>query len=238
MSRPIVGITLAPAPVDGIPRLLQNQAYFDAVRGAGGLPVGLVPEEPGDLRRAYQFCAAVLLPGGPDVEPRRYGEVPREGCRVDSLPVLDEAELALARWAVADGKPLLGICRGVQVLNVALGGTLWQDLRVQLPEHAVDHDRRELPRDTVSHRLDVLAGTRLARITAAPTLEANSLHHQGLRELAPALQACAISEGGLVEAVEGPEHPFLVAVQPHPEELISSQRWARRLFDELVAAAR
>jgi putative glutamine amidotransferase len=234
---PLVGITLRPRRDGGQRRLFQNAAYFDAVSASGGVPVGIPLLDDDDaLRAVYERCDAVLLPGGPDVEPSHYGEETRADCDVDVEPELDHTELRLARWAAEDDRPLLGICRGAQLLNVALGGALWQDIAVQLGGD-INHDRHDAERHLLSHSIEVVDGTRLGAIAPA-VVQSNSLHHQAIRRLAASLTASAYSPDGLIEAVEGADSRFLLAVQSHPEELVSVQDWARRLFDEFVAAAR
>jgi len=233
---PLVAV---PLRVDGTPgrpsRLYQNRVYFDAIEDAGGavLPVPLVSSEE-RLRALYDRCDAVLLPGGPDVEPQLYGETVREDCDVHTNPEQDFVDLALARWALTDGKPLLAICRGMQVLNVALGGTLWQDLGRQL-EGTLEH--RHEPRQEVVHDIETVVGSRLRDVVGAERIPVNSLHHQGLRDVAPSLAVSARTSDGLVEGVEHTEHPFAVGVQCHPEELYGMHPWASRLFGELVASA-
>lgn len=234
---PLVGITLRPSDDERHGRLFQNAAYFDAVLGSGGLPIGIpLPGGERALRAIYDRCDALLMPGGPDVDPCHYGEAIRADCDVEVVPGLDDPELLLARWAAADDRPMLGICRGAQVINVALGGALWQDIAVQVGSH-INHDRHDDDRGLLSHDIDVVAGSRLGTFVPA-VVQSNSLHHQGIRTLAPSLTASAHSRDGLVEGLEATDHRFLLAVQSHPEELVAVQAWARRLFDEFIAAAR
>jgi putative glutamine amidotransferase len=199
----VVGITLRPqALADTPPRYVQNRRYVDGLTAAGGVPVGIPPL--GDeraLRVLYQRCDALLIPGGPDVEPQRYGEQPREDCKVATAPELDAADFPLVRWAIDDGKPLLAVCRGIQVLNVVLGGTLWQDIAVQQAgAHGHDGNRRDQP----VHSVQVASGTALHSIVGADALQWNSVHHQAVRDLGAGLVVSARAEDGLVEAVELP----------------------------------
>ena len=231
-QRPVVGITLRPQESDGLPpRLAQNRAYVDALVAAGAIPLGIPPlDDEQALRALYARCDALLLPGGPDVDPHRYGEEPDPACRVRSRPELDAADFALARWAIEERLPLLAICRGVQVLNVVLGGSLWQDIAVQgggAPGHDAD-DRAALV-----HGVEVEPDSVLASIVDAPRLRWNSVHHQGLRRLGEGLVPVARAEDGLVEGVELPGLPVL-GVQCHPEELVATQPWARGIVRWLV----
>jgi putative glutamine amidotransferase len=238
---PTIGLTtiaLAPAGPYSPPRLAQNQTYIQAVIRAGGLPL-LIPHlaDLALLRAVYERLDGLLLPGGEDVHPDRFREAVHERCGSIS-PERDATELPLARWAVQEGKPLLGICRGNQVLNVALGGSLYQDIGSQCPA-AGRHDWYPgFPRGLLPHGVTLATGTHLARILAVSTLEVNSLHHQAVKDVAPGLQVTAVAPDGIVEAVEVPDHPFALGVQWHPEELAETDAGSQRLFDALVRASR
>jgi putative glutamine amidotransferase len=149
------------------------------------------------------------------------------------MPELDEVELKLVAWALADNLPVLAICRGIQVLNVACGGTLWQDVNVE-GATAELHDRE--PRDLLAHGLDIDPDSLLARTLGETHLEVNSLHHQAIRDVAPSLRTVAHSTDGLIEGVEMPGHRFVVGIQCHPEELVGKEPWARSLFTAFVEA--
>ena len=232
----VVGFTLRPQRAEGTPpRYVQNRRYLDGLVAAGAVPLGIpaVADER-VLRTLYDRCDALLLPGGPDVDPRRYGEEAREDCHVTPVPELDAAEFPLTRWALEEGRPLLAICRGIQVLNVALGGTLWQDIAVQ---HAGDPAHHGSDRTAPAHQVSIVEGTALRRVVGADRLAWNSLHHQALRDLGRGLVASAVADDGLVEGVELPDRP-VVGVQCHPEEMAPAAGWAAALFGWLVDAAR
>lgn len=242
--RPRVGLTASVAPTSlGVRRTFLNEPYLVAIREAGGLPVLVTPVHAGaTLRELYDWLDGIVLTGGEDVEPTRYGAGPVHPS-VRTLPERDAMEFALLEWALADGLPLLAICRGLQVLNVALGGTLYQDLPTERPG-PVTHDqataRPPVPRPEPSHGVSVVAGSRLGALIGAGPHRVNSLHHQGLQTLGHGLRAVGHAEDGLVEAVEtvDPTHPFLVGVQWHPEELVrASDAASCRLFEAFVAAA-
>ena len=180
-------------------------------------------------------ATACACPGGPDVEPALYGEETRADCAVEVDEDLDRAEMLLARWALEVDKPVLAICRGAQVLNVALGGTLWQDVGTQGAtehNHSQDGSRQEL-----THNIDVAPDSRLRAIAGASIVDVNSMHHQALRDLGRDLVVTARAHDGLVEAVEHPGRRFVVGLQCHPEELYIERDWARRLFADFVASA-
>lgn len=224
------------------PRYGQNQAYVRAVLRAGGAPWLLPPIGQGDtalLRSMYERCDGLLLPGGEDVDPALYGQAARRETNKTS-PDRDEMELALARWAVEEGRPLLAICRGIQVLNVALGGTLYQDIAAQRHEAGKHDHYPNLPRDLLVHRVLVEPGSRLADLWAglSPDPWVNSLHHQAVCDVAPRLRAAAHALDEIVEAAEVQDHPFALAVQWHPEELADRDPHSQRLFAALVEACR
>jgi putative glutamine amidotransferase len=237
-GRPLIGITTGPlAPRPPSPAgLRQNRAYARAVAAGGGAPV-LIPllDDPAALRAIYARLDGVLLPGGADVDPARYGEATRPDCQVAGVDaLLDAVELQLARWALDDARPLFGICRGQQTLNVAAGGTLYQDLPTQLPG-SLAHQQPNA-RDQLVHAIAVAADSRLAAVLGATALEVNSIHHQAIARLAAGLRATAHSPDGVIEGVEAPGHPFALAVQFHPEELVPDHAPSARLFAAFVAA--
>jgi len=167
--------------------------------------------------------------------PEEYGgEAHPKISRVD--PPRDALELAMIRQSLEDGKPILGICRGIQAMNVALGGTLFEDIASQRPD-SLKHDYYpDYPRDTLAHEVLIEPKSLAGRILNAERLEVNSLHHQGIRTLAAPFRATAYAPDGLVEAIEIPEHPFALGVQWHPEWL-QTQPPMRALFRALVEAA-
>lgn len=239
---PIIGLTCIEIRTDSgprhPPRFGQNQAYIQAVIRAGAAPL-LIPQglEPNLLRTLYGVCDGLLLPGGEDVGPASYGESVHEKCGRFSLE-RDAMELSLARWAIDEGKPLLAVCRGTQVLNVALGGSLYQDVATQCPG-AGKHDWFPgFPRNRLSHTAIIDPQARLAWLMDATSLPVNSLHHQALKDVAPRLAVTARAPDGVIEAVEASDHPFAIGVQWHPEELAAEDARAQRLLDALVDACR
>jgi putative glutamine amidotransferase len=215
---------------------VQSQ-YLDALRRAGGLPVALGGPLDADPAEILAPFAGLVLLGGPDVDPAFYGEAAhREVYGVDARR--DSFEVTLIRVAVAAGLPLFGVCRGVQVLNVAFGGNLWQhlgDLNL-----SVAHGVPAGVAAPAVHSVEVAAGSRLAKMLggAAGIDRCISIHHQAVREVAPTLVATAWSADGLVEALETPaDGPWCVAVQWHPERAAELDPIQQGLFDGFVAAA-
>ena len=197
--------------------------YRRAVEAAGAEPVELPPGTP-----SLPELDGLLLPGGWDVDPSFYGEKPDE--KVGPIDhELDETELRLFRQARERKLPVLGICRGQQVINVAMGGSLLQ--------HIEDHEVRAHGRSHLAHTIEVDPASELGRAAGEHKVRVNSLHHQAIGRLASGLQQTAKGEDGTVEGVES-DDGLVVAVQCHPEELTTDLPWARRLFERFVARAR
>ena len=211
--------------------------YRASVESAGGRLKELTPADP--LPAALEGCDGLLLTGGPDVDPREYGEADRHpSVEVDSAR--DRYELALARQALTHNMPVLAICRGAQVLNVAWGGTLLQDIPSAL-SGALAHQRRE-PLNAPAHDVIIEPRTILwsilsPRLGAGHRIAVNSRHHQSIRSLAPGFVVSAAAPDGVVEAIEKPDAPFCVGVQWHPENFVATGEF-RGLFEGFVAAAR
>ncbi|MCR4426838.1 MAG: gamma-glutamyl-gamma-aminobutyrate hydrolase family protein [Firmicutes bacterium] len=213
--------------------------YVKAVHMADGLPIIIPPDlsrgSPGTLAREVCGVAdGIVLTGGGDLDPRWFGEPPRPGLK-NVNPVRDEFELILARAAIGLHLPILAICRGMQVLNVAAGGTLVQDIQTQISgafEHFVP-----APRWHLTHSVSVAGGTALERMFGEEGLWVNSFHHQCVAEAAPGFRVSATSADGVVEAIEKPGPEFVVGVQWHPECLVERHPVFLELFRELVRAA-
>ena len=249
MTRPLIGITTQTLQaIDGIPEglprsVVMNQRYYQAAASAGAAPV-LIPllDDPEDreaLRAVYDGMDGILIPGGVDLDPRTFGEPAHERLgRID--PARDHVELQLVRWAVEDHKPVLGLCRGLQVINVAMGGTLYQDLDAQYP-NALKHDyfpNYGFERDYLAHEVALTPGSRLQHALAAESIPVNSMHHQGIKQLGRSLAPSAVAPDGLIEAIESAGDSFLVGVQWHPEVFDASDPNTEHLFAEFLAAAR
>ena len=224
--RPIVGVptqtlqSLGGVSAEIPPSWVMSQRYVLTLTNAGAIPwlIPLVDDE--TLRGVYDALDAVFLPGGAE---------------------RDRVELGLARWAIDDGKPILGVCRGMQLINLAAGGTLFQDIAEQMPE-SIKHDYfpfsgQHFTRDYLAHEVSVVPGTRLAGVFGAGSLRVNSMHHQGVRDIGDGLVVSATAPDGLVEALESNDGQYVVGVQWHPEALTDSQSAARQLFDEFVQIA-
>jgi putative glutamine amidotransferase len=236
MPPPVIGLTLDHEPPGGwskYPWYAIRENYCNAVRRAGGLPV-LLPHEP-DAASLYldRIQGIVVTGGGFDVDPALFGAASRH----PSVTTKDRRtafELAATKGALARDMPVLGICGGQQLLNVALGGTLIQDIPDEVPG-AVPH-RQANPRDEPGHGVRIVAGTILHRIAGTERLAVNSAHHQAVKEPGPGIVVDAYAEDGIVEGIEDPRRRFCLGVQWHPEFEINEAD--RRIFRAFVAAAR
>lgn len=232
VSRPVIGVTSYGR--DAMGRLYVPGDYLAAVHLSGGIPVVLVAEGPADPELLQRVDGLVLVGGG-DVAPERYGG-PWHPTLSGVDPERDEFELELVRLAIDAGLPLLGICRGVQVMNVALGG----DLIPHIPDEygvRVPHDRGPGPR--ALHRVRIVPGTRLHRILGVEELYVRSRHHQAVRHPGHGLAVSATAADGVIEALEwtDPAHPFAIGVQWHPEDGLAADPLQQSLFTALVEAA-
>lgn len=209
--------------------------YVEAIERAGGIAVALAPADHVDrVLQTLRKLDAVLLPGGSDIDPCHFGEevLPENGW---IEPGRDRLELAVARLALGEGIPVLGICRGAQVLNVGAGGDLYQDIHTQTTSR-LQHSQ-QAPDWYPTHRIEVASGSRLAGILDVPHLRVNTFHHQAVRRVAANLVAVAHSDDGLVEAIEAPAHPFALGVQWHPELMAARNPRQQKIFDAFVHAA-
>ena len=231
MTRPpLVGVTGTTEPIRGLPRVRVNEAYTMAVELAGMIPVVVPPLR--DARLAASIVGSLdglLLTGGEDVDPARYGAARHESTE-PSHERRDASELALVAAARRQRTPLLAICRGLQVVNVALGGSLVQDLPSERP-HALPHAPGG-SRDARVHVVRVDPGSRLALALGATELRVNSSHHQAVDQLAPALASTAHAADGVIEGAEARDDWWMIGVQWHPEELVATaEPWDRALFE-------
>lgn len=221
--------------------------YLDAVGGPGrnavlDLPSARDCASDEGIREYLRPYGGILFPGGVDIEPRRYASLPHPRLgRVD--PGLDEAQLALARVALADELPFFGICRGLQVLAVAVGAELYQDLPTEIPESNVRHDIKE-PKDQLAHSVEFDTDSRLGELSFKPRFKVNSRHHQAAKadpdapdRIGP-FHVVARAMDGVIEGLEIPDRPFCIAVQWHPENLVASTHGSAERSKMLFAAFR
>lgn len=231
--RPLIGISIG-RHTDRLGRVYNRlpESYGIAITAAGGAPVLIPPiTDRAALERIFSALDGMLFPGGLDVHPAHFGEEIHPTVTVDEP--LDGLELQLAQWATEREVTTLGICRGQQLLNVALGGTLIQDL----PTHGIEHPQSAAAvRNELAHTITVQPDSRLAAVFGDTEFSVNSFHHQAINSLGRGLKAVGWSTDGVIEAVESTEHPWLLAVQFHPENLTPAHEPSRRLFDAFVTA--
>lgn len=244
-TRPLIAVTSSEMR-DPPPHLRKPQAdparremalgmpYLEALERSDALPVVVPPLREEALDDLLDAVDGLLLSGGPDIDPAAYGQAPHP-CLGPTEPRLDAFELALARAADRRGTPLLAICRGAQLLNVARGGTLVQHLP-EVAGDAIRHRQRE-PADALTHAVEVEPDARLAEVLGWTQGRVNSFHHQAVDRLGHGLRVSARAPDGTIEAFEAPEHPFCLAVQWHAEYLVGWREHAP-LFDAFVAACR
>lgn len=228
---PLIGViadhkTLAPTDRSDSARTFVGAyaTYLRCLTAAGALPV-VVPLElsPYALRGIFDRLDGILLTGGGDMDPTHFHEAPHPAITTVKAE-RDTAEILVARWAAQQDVPLLGICRGHQVVNVALEGSLFQDIPTQIPTTLKHDSGQALPLDYVAHQVALQHDSRLAQVLGADDVATNSRHHQAVRQVGSGLRAVAHTADGVIEATESPTARFLCTVQWHPENLCNGSR--------------
>ncbi len=235
--RPVIGIPCqedfragSKRPVYG-----NNRTYVHAVESAGGLPI-LIPmlNDLSELQELLPRLDGILLSGGIDMQPSLYGAQPHPA-EDEPDPRLDEFELAIVSWALEEDLPVLGVCRGMQLINVLLGGTLYQDIASQCPG-SLSHCRRELPRTELTHTVTIEAGSCMERVLGQCLISVNSLHHQAIKDPGRGVYISGRADDGIAELMELPGKRFVLGIQGHPEELYGDVPIFARLFNAFVRA--
>jgi putative glutamine amidotransferase len=234
--RPLIGIPTRTL-VDGESiRYGVLSTYTRAADMAGGVPIAIplnLSEE--SLRDLFSRLDGLLLAGGVDVHPNEYGEEVAPFCGDIDIS-RDATELTMTRWALAKKMPILGICRGIQLLNIAAGGSLYQDIPAQLPGSLPQQHVSGNPYNFLAHSVEIDANSRLARALGATQLQVNSLHHQSLKQIAPGFQTIARAPDGIIEGIESTNGNFALGVQFHPEWLVDDDARMVNIFRALVEA--
>jgi putative glutamine amidotransferase len=243
LNDPVIGLPTYSA-YDGKADYVMRKAYVTAIESAGGVPL-LLPllEDEHHLRRLYALMDGLLLCGGGDVAPPLYGMDDTGKSTLVDAP-RDRVELAFTRWAVADGKPILGVCRGIQMLNVALGGTLWQHIPKDIPGALRHRTPRSFPPAYAAHEVLLKPASFLLKTLAVEPgedgharIEVNSRHHQAVKDVAPGFCASAHAPDGVIEAIEPTAgSAFVLGVQWHAEDLVPTSAAMTRLFSRFVQA--
>lgn len=237
MTKPLIALT--PSHNTENDDISLRPTYLRAITAAGGIPMVLPLEiSDEDLARLTQIFDGFLFTGGPDPHPFLFGEETHAHCGNASI-ARDTMELMLLKAVMAAGKPILGICRGIQLINVGLGGTIYQDIQSQTDSAFPIAHKQPFPYPVPSHHVDVVAGSRLAGITGGmKRIEVNSFHHQAVKTPAPGLVASAYALDGIIEALEMPDYPCLLGVQWHPEHMWQGNKAAANIFISFVEECR
>lgn len=235
--RPLIGIPCQADFRAGSQRPIygNNRTYVHAVESAGGLPI-LIPmlNDLSELQELLPRLDGILFTGGIDLEASLYG-AQRHPTEDEADPQLDLLEMTIASWALKEDMPVLGICRGMQMLNVFLGGHLYQDIASQYPD-GLNHRRHDLPRTELTHTVTLEEGSLAERILGIRQFSVNSLHHQGVKDPGQGIRISGRSDDGIPEFLEMPEKRFVVGIQGHPEELYGTVPIFARLFQTFVRA--
>lgn len=227
--KPIIGMSSRYLLKDNL--YSTKAGYVESVLGAGGVPLMLPVLKGNSASALISLVDGLIITGGADISPLLYGEQPHPKV-TRTARANDEFEFELIREAIRAKKPIFGICRGIQVLNVYLGGTLYQDIVSQI-EHPLCHYQDAAARGEMTHTVSIEPESRLARILGVHTLDVNSYHHQSVKALAPGLKATAFASDGVIEAVEN-EDGSILGVQWHPEGLFQLEEHHARLFTDFV----
>ena len=235
-GKPVIGLTGSFRPHEWTAQHFLNQSYFHAIRHFGGIPL-LIPvlAEPEELEFLVNQCDGLLLTGGDDIDPVLFGETQLN----DTLVIAaerDRGEYALLDLVMKKNIPVLGICRGIQVMNVYCGGSLYQDIPAQIPSE-VRH-RMEKPDHRTCHSCRIVSGTPLHQLTGREEIGVNSHHHQAVKALAPNLACMGRCEDGIIEAIFDPSKPFFWGVQWHPERIWDIEEGSVRIFDAFITACK
>lgn len=241
VSKPVIGISASLLMIEtgcfkGRERVFVGQDYIQAIVQAGGIPVVLpILSEEASIEKQMGLIDGLMLSGGYDVHPLLYGEEP-DTLLQDLYPERDLYEIQLIQRAQQRRMPILGICRGLQLMNVAFGGTLYQDVSRHSPtilqhlQHAQVH--------VGAHTVELVEGTVLRELMQVDSLLTNSFHHQSVKKVAPGFKVNALAKDGIVEGIESVDHPFIIGVQWHPELMIEKQVEANKLFKSFVEASK
>lgn len=239
-QQPVIGLTSARMFMEGtflngIPKASVNTDYIDAVIKAGGIPISLPPVcGLPEIRRYVELCDGILVTGGMDVSPILYHELPHSQCGSFDLE-MDRTHITLIHETIRADKPLLGICRGMQLINVALGGTLYQDIPAQCPDcggHSFAHVRSD-----AVHTVTLEEGSPLHQIYGCTELEVNSIHHQSVKDPGTGVKLCAVAPDGVAEGLWVPGKK-ITAVQWHPEMLLLKSEESLCLFKNFIGLCR
>ncbi|HEY9061641.1 MAG TPA: gamma-glutamyl-gamma-aminobutyrate hydrolase family protein [Pseudobacteroides sp.] len=235
-KRPLIGVT----PWYDYDKQLTfiKKGYCEGVNKAGGLGV-LLPmcTQPELMENMVQSCDGFLISGGPDVDPKYFNEM-NLPFNQDISPYRDTLEIFITRRAIELNKPLFGICRGIQIMNVAMGGSLYQDIHSQINDRKLIKHSQAAPRWYPTHKINVKKDSILSKLLKATSIEVNSFHHQAIKDTAPGFEISSLSEDGIIESIEYKNHKFALGVQWHPELMWEANSVFLSLFEGLVQSCK
>ena len=236
MKKPLIGLT--PGHDADTQNTVMRPTYLKALEASGAIPLVLpLKASPDDYRQLAEHLDGLVFTGGPDPHPFLFMEETHSCCGNVSRP-RDTMEIALLSQVLNARKPVLGICRGIQIINVALGGSIYQDIPSQFPKDFPIAHKQPFYYTTPSHTVAITPETKMADICQQPSIQVNSMHHQAVKELAPHCIVSGVGPDGLIEAIEMPNYPFLIGVQWHPEYLWKHNFAAANLFSQFIKACR
>lgn len=224
--KPIIGVTAS----ENEKETHLKGTYIQRILEAGGIPMILSSDLVGNIDSLITRIDGFLLTGGGDIDPIYFDEDPHPNLG-DVTPKRDAFEIQLVKSALQTKKPMLGICRGMQVIIVAAGGNMYQDLYKQRTKMTIQHDQ-QAPTSHASHSIQLTAGSRLREIAEAAEIRVNSFHHQAVKDVPEPFIISAVSNDGVIEAIESAEHPFIVGVQWHPEDL--QDAFSEKVFEKFI----
>jgi putative glutamine amidotransferase len=234
--KPVIGLSCSYEKDDKNHRIFLNHDYLNAIRHFGGIPVVLPSEgSPEELTYLVSQCDGILLTGGMDIEPSLFGEE-KWNDTVETTPDRDRSEALILNLAQQRALPILGICRGIQMLNVYFGGNLYQDIPTQAPSQVTHSMGAALGK--TCHSCHLTPGTPLQRLLGRDEIPVNSFHHQAVREVAPGFEVMGRCEDGIIEAMYDPTHPFCWAVQWHPERIWEAEDSSAAIFQAFIDACK
>ncbi|KHF38158.1 gamma-glutamyl-gamma-aminobutyrate hydrolase family protein [Halalkalibacter okhensis] len=235
-SKPIIGITSTVVTYHQIRSVNLHEKFVRSIINGGGAPI-VIPIGREELAENWvSICDGIILSNGEDVAPLSYAANPDPKIKETNIK-RDNVEIAIIREAIKQNKPILGICRGITMLNVALGGTVIQDIEKFIP-NAINHSQRA-ERSEPTHEVIIDESSRLFKMMNTKTIRVNSMHHQSIDQLAPKIKKVALAPDGVIEAIESVEgQPFLLGIQWHPEEMASEDVSMQQIFTEFIAECR